>query len=399
LAERGTITPARQRTITEVVWPEQIASALNSGLRSRLSSSTSLFRAGSQKSVVASDLSYGLSRRDSQRSISDLGATKPIFVSVDPSNAAESSCPTSSGFSPSVLSGWRSEQGSPRRPASLVFSDSANPHDWLVRDTPESPHHGDNRLKVQGGDGTPTATSSSPVIVQKRFSTTNVELLPDQVVLTNVNPFGNPNISDKKLFLKVASKLQIEKKSSSKSNLRSPSKQRARRSGQSRVHALPSSGLSSCRHSSGKSSDDTDEEGEDAPLMTAKEHAHHVRRVLPKTTLLAVKESRPISASSSLVTVVSHFVPQAEGVAVATESQLSLASPIGSSTSSLDSPLDTTDNEVYKTVIPKVDTSRRENSLALMLNRAINEIGDAANVLATPKKQEPSGSAEMESAN
>ena len=133
--------------------------------------------------------------------------------------------------------------------------------------------------------------------------------------------------------------------------------------------------------------------------MTAKEHAHHVRRVLPKTTVLAVKESRPLSASSSLVTVISHFVPQAEGVAVETEPQLSLASPIGSSTSSLDSPLDTTDNEVYKTVIPKVDTSRRENSLALMLNRAINEIGDASNVLATPKKQEPSGSAEMESAN
>lgn len=186
MAERGTITPARQRTITEVVWPEQIASALNSGLRSRLSSSTSLFRAGSQKSVVASDLSYGLSRRDSQRSISDLGAIKPIFVSVDPSNTAESSCPTSSGFSPSVLSGWRSEQGSPRRPASLVLSDSANPHEWLVKpvqDTPESPHHGENRLKVQGGDGTPTATSSSPINVQKRFSTTNVELLPDQVLL------------------------------------------------------------------------------------------------------------------------------------------------------------------------------------------------------------------------
>ena len=185
LAERGTITPARQRTITEVVWPEQIASALKSGLRSRLSSSTSLFRAGSQKSVVASDLSYGLSRCDSQRSISELGATKPIFVSVDPSNTAESSCPTSSGFSPSVLSGWRSEQGSPRRPASLVLSDSANPHDWLVKpvNTPESPRHVDNRLKVQGGDGTPTATSTSPVIVQKRFSTTNVELLPDQVLL------------------------------------------------------------------------------------------------------------------------------------------------------------------------------------------------------------------------
>jgi hypothetical protein len=130
--------------------------------------------------------------------------------------------------------------------------------------------------------------------------------------------------------------------------------------------------------------------------MTAKEHAHHVRRVLPKATVLAVKESRPLSVSSNLV---SNYVQQAEDVPFATGSQLSLASPIGSSTSSLDSPLDTTDNEVYKTVIPKVDTSRRENSLALMLNRAINEIGDTANVLATPSKREPSGSSEMETTN
>ena len=53
-------------------------------------------------------------------------------------------------------------------------------------------------------------------------------------------------------------------------------------------------------------------------------------------------------------------------------SQSSIASPTGSSTSSLDSPLDsTTDNEVYKTVIPKEDTSRRESSLAFMLSRAM----------------------------
>lgn len=185
LAERGTTTPARQRTITEVVWPEQIASALNNGLRSRLSSSTSLFRAGSQKSVVASDnMSYGLGRHDSQRSISDLTATKPLYVSVGViSNMNESNCPTTSGSSPTA--GWRSEQGSPRRPASLVLNESMNPHDWSakpVHDTSESPLN-ENRLKVEGrGDGTPTAaSSSSPVVLHKRFSTTNVELLPDQV--------------------------------------------------------------------------------------------------------------------------------------------------------------------------------------------------------------------------
>lgn len=381
LAERGTMTPARQRTITEVVWPEQIASALNSGLRSRLSSSTSLFRAGSQKSILASDASYALSRRDSQRSVSDVGSTKPIFVSVDPSNTAESSCPVSSGFSPSVAGGWRSEQGSPRRPASLVFNETVNPtHDWLVkpvRDTPESPT-GENRLKCTSGDRTPTASSSSPIIVHKRFSTTNVELLPDQ----------------------IAGKLQPDKMTSSKSALRSPSKQRARRTGhhQSRTHVVPSPGLSTSRHPSGKSSDDSDEDGEDAPLMAAKEYVHHVRRVLPKATVLAIKESRPLSANSSFL---GNYVQQTEGGGVAntTNSQLSLASPIGSSTSSLDSPLDTTDNEVYKTVIPKGDSSRRENSLALMLNRAINEIGDTGRAMATPSKPEPSASSEMETAN
>lgn len=187
LAERGTTTPARQRTITEVFWPEQIASALNSGLRSRLSSSTSLFRAGSQKSVITSDASYGygLARRDSQRSISDL-ATKPIYVSVSTSNQTETNTSITSGLSPTA-GGWCSEQGSPRRPVSLVLNESMNPHDdWLAKtvDTPESPI--ESRLQVQGGDGTPIAASSSPVIVHKRFSTTNVELLPDQVRQHNI---------------------------------------------------------------------------------------------------------------------------------------------------------------------------------------------------------------------
>lgn len=185
LAERGTVTPARQRTITEVVWPEQIASALNSGLRSRLSSSTSLFRAGSQKSVVT-DAGYGLGRRDSQRSISDLGK-QPLYVSVGMSNApSETSGPASSGLSPTAASGWHSEQGSPRRPASLVLNENMNPYEWLVkpvRATPESSPLTDRSRTAPRGDETPTAASSSPIIPHKRFSTTNVELLPftDQV--------------------------------------------------------------------------------------------------------------------------------------------------------------------------------------------------------------------------
>ena len=181
------------------------------------------------------------------------------------------------------------------------------------------------------------------------------------------------------LFVKVAAKLKLEKPQPTKSSLRSPSKQRVRRSGQyqARVQAGTSSGLQTTnRHSSSKSSDDTDEEGEDAPLMTAKEH--HVRRTHPKPAILAIKESRPLSASVGNVSKVE-------------ETAISAASPIGSqsslaSTSSLDSPVDTTDNEVYKTVIPKADSSRRENSLALMLNRAINEIGDSGNAVTNLSK-------------
>lgn len=183
LAERGTITPARQRTVTEVVFPEQIASALNSGLRSRLSSSTSLFRAGSQRSVAA-DVPYGYGRRDSQRSITDL-VKQPLYVSVGgPSNpTSEAGGPTGPGLSPT--DGWRSEQGSPRRPASLVLSESMNPYEWLmkpapVRATPDSPLS-EHRSKALRADGTRTAASSSPIVPPKRFSTTNVELLPDQV--------------------------------------------------------------------------------------------------------------------------------------------------------------------------------------------------------------------------
>lgn len=190
----------------------------------------------------------------------------------------------------------------------------------------------------------------------------------------------------------MAAKLQQDKpqSTSSKSNLRSPPKQRSRRAGQyqPRNAAGPSSTLPASRHSSGKSSDDSDEDGENAPLMTTKENLHHhVRRVLPKAAVVAIKESRPLSASTGNVNKTTEV--GGAGTASVTGSQSSLASPIGSSTSSLDSPLDTTDNEVYKTVIPKNDSSRRENSLAFMLNRAINETGDVSNAVPTPNKPDP----------
>lgn len=134
--------------------------------------------------------------------------------------------------------------------------------------------------------------------------------------------------------------------------------------------------------------------------MTAKENIHHhVRRILPKAAVIAIKESRPLSVSTGNVSKV-EGAGVGTGLGSAIGSQSSIASAVGSSTSSLDSPLDTTDNEVYKTVIPKTDSSRRENSLAFMLNRAINETGEASNVLVAPSKPEPtnSGSENVETA-
>lgn len=176
LAERGTATPVRQRTVTEVVWPEHLSGM--GGLRSQLASNTSLFRAGSQKSVIT-DGSYALSRRESQRSVTEM---KTFNSSAIPSHLADIRADlTSSTVDPITVSGWQSEQGSPRRPASLVLTEAAPSHDWLSRSmnpTPESPLR---QRKILQEDCTPTTGTSSPVILHKRFSTTSVELPQDQV--------------------------------------------------------------------------------------------------------------------------------------------------------------------------------------------------------------------------
>lgn len=180
MAERGTATPVRQRTVTEVVWPEQMSS-LNSGLRSRLNSNTSLFRAGSQKSVIG-DSHYPLDRHESQRSVSEI-ITKPLLISMAAASFAEAGVSSSMGSAPA--GGWRSEQGSPRRPASLVLTDTVNPHDWNMEKhrTMESPLP-EKKLKLQTFEGTQVVSSSSPVVLHKRFATTNVELPPEQVLIT-----------------------------------------------------------------------------------------------------------------------------------------------------------------------------------------------------------------------
>lgn len=190
LAERGTATPARQRTVTEVIWPEQM-SGLNNGHRSRLSSSTSLFRAGSQKSIAGTEagVNYALSRRDSQRSVAEWA--KPLYVSVG--NSASGGGRQGGGESvmgsPSASTpGWRSEQGSPRRPASLILTADhlSHPQDWLAANRPtrgnlDNAERGSRTsVRLVGGDGTPQATAS-PSVQHRRFCTTQVELLPEQV--------------------------------------------------------------------------------------------------------------------------------------------------------------------------------------------------------------------------
>jgi hypothetical protein len=148
--------------------------ALNSGLRSRLSSSTSLFRAGSQRSVLAIDCerNYPLARHDSQRSVLEM-ANKPLYISEStPHQLTEMELPTTSMAG--AIGGWRSEAGSPRRPASLVFTDSNPDQDWSAKSI--------HTTSFRGGDGTPIG-AASPTAHNKRFSTTNVELLPEQVSL------------------------------------------------------------------------------------------------------------------------------------------------------------------------------------------------------------------------
>lgn len=177
LAERGSITPARQRTVTEVVWPENMI-ALNSGLRSRLNSSTSLVRAGSQKSVAYE--SFVLSRRESQRSVSEYKTQSiPAAPMVEAANATSSSVTTG---------GWRSEQGSPRRPASLVLSESMH-REWMIKagqSTSESLHGSDSSLHGL----TPVAPVAVSPIAVNRFSTTNVEVLTEQVSKYSSRPLA-----------------------------------------------------------------------------------------------------------------------------------------------------------------------------------------------------------------
>ncbi len=161
--------------------------------------------------------------------------------------------------------------------------------------------------------------------------------------------------------------------------LKSPNKQqqRSRRTGislpRSTGAAAAAASVSQHRSSNDSSSSSDDEADEGLPLMTSKDQQqqhHHVRRVtaVPTASKLAAvtKEARSMSASN-----VSKMGTTADPLGTG-GSQSSITSPTGSSTSSLDSPLDsTTDNEVYKTVIPKEDTSRRESSLAFMLSRAM----------------------------
>jgi hypothetical protein len=97
-------------------------------------------------------------------------------------------------------------------------------------------------------------------------------------------------------------------------------------------------------------------------------------------------EIRVLSGGApSSTNIVKASVGSGPSSTVPTGSINSLVSANGSSTSSLDSPLDTTDNEVYKTVIPKGD-SRRENSLAFILNRPLDL--EASKATATPAAQD-----------
>jgi len=151
----------------------------------------------------------------------------------------------------------------------------------------------------------------------------------------------------------VAAKLQTEKPAGIPVPKRSPTKLRVKKQIKNKLKSL-----------NRKSSDDSDEAGEQVPLMAVKESSSSRARPVPK-------ETPAKSSSTENVAQVTTSVPDDSG---------DLGSSIASSTSSLDSPVDTTDNEVYKTVIPKTDTSRRENSLALMLNRAIEHENGSTSV-------------------
>lgn len=142
----------------------------------------------------------------------------------------------------------------------------------------------------------------------------------------------------------MAAKLQTEKSAAIPIPKRSPTKFRVKKQLKNKL-----------KNTNKKGSDDSDEAGEQVPLMAVKESSNSRVQVITKDT--------PAKSSSS-----GNVAKFTTSLSIDTGD---LGSSIASSTSSLDSPVDTTDNEVYKTVIPKTDTSRRENSLALMLNRAI----------------------------
>ena len=127
------------------------------------------------------------------------------------------------------------------------------------------------------------------------------------------------------------------------------------------------------------SSDDTssDDAHEEAPLMASKDSSG---KSSYKSEIRILSGGAPSSTN-----IVKASVGSGPSTTVPTGSINSLVSANGSSTSSLDSPLDTTDNEVYKTVIPKGD-SRRENSLAFILNRPLDL--EASKATATPAAQD-----------
>lgn len=171
----------RQRTVTEVVWPEHLAGY--GGLRSRLASNTSLFRAGSQKSVIT-DGGYALSRRESQRSVSEM---KTFSSPAAPAHLDTNL--TSTAVDPPSTGSWHSEQGSPRRPASLVLTEPISAQDWLSQTnnpTVDSPSY--HRKFVQE-EGVSPAVTTSPVVMHKRFSTTSVENPQDQVIYLSFHAF------------------------------------------------------------------------------------------------------------------------------------------------------------------------------------------------------------------
>lgn len=177
-----------------------MSSAMNNGLRSRLSSSTSLFRAGSQKSVV--DGVDATVRRESQRSaVTALMPPPPAAIeaalSVAAAVAATSGGTGGGGGGGGGGSGWHSEQGSPLRPASLVLGETttvatAATATAMTRDWPSASNHSSPSDAVFNLLGAaPTAalaplalspvTTLSPPVPNQRFSTTNVELISEQV--------------------------------------------------------------------------------------------------------------------------------------------------------------------------------------------------------------------------